>query len=224
MTLSARGLGYRVGDRTIVDDVDVDAEPGQLLALSGPSGAGKSTVLALLGGLLAPDRGSVALDGAPVRTGDPALRRRVGLVLQGYGLVTALTGRENVAIALQTRGVERTEVRERTEQVLEQVGLTDVADHLIEDMSGGQQQRVAVARALVAAPEVLLADEPTAELDAENREHIVALLIEHARTGATVVIASHDPDVVAVCDATVELDAGRVVVPGTDPVTGIRPG
>jgi putative ABC transport system ATP-binding protein len=220
MTLAARDLGYRVGHRTILDGVDLDAPAGQILALCGPSGAGKSTVLALLGGLITPDRGTVVLGDAPVRAGDPALRRRIGLVLQGYGLVTALTGRENIAIALQTRGVDRAGVRERTDLVLDQVGLTDVADHLIEDMSGGQQQRVAVARALVAAPEVLLADEPTAELDAENRERIVALLIAHARTGAVVVIASHDPDVVEVCDATLELDAGRVVAPDTT----VRPG
>jgi ABC-type multidrug transport system ATPase subunit len=215
MTLSGRGLGYRVGHRVIVEGVDVDAHPGQILALRGPSGAGKSTVLGLLGGLLTPDAGSVTLDGTPVRVGDLGLRRRVGLVLQGYGLVTALTGRENIAIALQTRGVDRDQVRARTASVLAEVGLTDVADHLIEDMSGGQQQRVAVARSLVAVPEVLLADEPTAELDAENRERIVALLIAHARTGATVVIASHDPDVVDVCDATLELDGGRVVAADT---------
>jgi putative ABC transport system ATP-binding protein len=213
MTLSGRGLGFRVGDRAIVEGVDVDAHPGQLLALCGPSGAGKSTVLALLGGLLVPHAGTVTLDGAPVRVGDLAVRRRVGLVLQGYGLVSALTGRENIAIALQARKLDRDEVRTRTAAVLDQVGLTDVADHLIDDMSGGQQQRVAVARALACAPDVLLADEPTAELDAENRERVVALLTAHARTGATVVIASHDPDVVDVCDARLELDGGRVVAP-----------
>jgi putative ABC transport system ATP-binding protein len=211
VTLLARGLTYRVGDRTIVDRVDVDAHTGALLAVCGPSGAGKSTLLTMLGGLITPDNGEVRLDDSPVRVGDLAMRRRIAVVLQGYGLVTALTGRENIAITLQARGATRPQVRERTAQVLEQVGLTDVADHLIEDMSGGQQQRVAVARALVGAPEVLLADEPTAELDAENRERIVALLRDHARSGAIVLVASHDPDVVAACDDLLELDAGRVV-------------
>jgi putative ABC transport system ATP-binding protein len=210
MTLSGRELTYRVGDRTIVDSVDVDAHPGELLAVCGPSGAGKSTLLTMLGGLIAPERGEITLGGAPVRVGDFDLRRRISVVLQGYGLVTALTGRENIAITLQARGATRGQVRERTAEVLEQVGLSDVADHLIEDMSGGQQQRVAVARALVGAPEVVLADEPTAELDAENRERIVALLAEHARSGAIVIVASHDPDVVASCDDMLELDAGRV--------------
>ena len=212
MTLSARGLGYRVGDRAVVDGVDLDARPGRMLAVAGPSGAGKSSVLGLLGGLLVPDAGEVTLDGVPVRTGDLALRRRVGVVLQGYGLVTALTGRENVAVTLQARGLDRAEVRERADAVLAAVGLTDVAGHLVDDMSGGQQQRVAVARALAPAPDVLLADEPTSELDADNRERIVALLTEHARTGAIVVLASHDPDVIEVCDDVVALDAGRVVV------------
>ncbi len=211
MTLSGRELTYRVGDRTIVDSVDVAAQPGELLAVSGPSGAGKSTLLTMLGGLIAPDSGEITLAGGPVRVGDFALRKRIAVVLQGYGLVTALTGRENIAITLQARGASRGQVRERTAEVLEQVGLSDVADHLIEDMSGGQQQRVAVARALVGSPEVVLADEPTAELDAENRQRIVALLADHARSGAIVVIASHDPDVVASCDDLLELDAGRLI-------------
>jgi putative ABC transport system ATP-binding protein len=211
MTLSARGLTYRVDDRTIIDGVDVEAHRGELLAVCGPSGAGKSTLLTMLGGLITPRSGEVWLDDTRVRVGDLAMRLRIGVVLQGYGLVTALTGRENIAIVLQARGAPRAEIRERTAEVLERVGLSEVADHLIEDMSGGQQQRVAVARALVAAPEVLLADEPTAELDAENREKIVALLSDHARSGAIVLVASHDPDVVASCDDLLELDAGRVV-------------
>ncbi|MGH8862546.1 MAG: ABC transporter ATP-binding protein [Jatrophihabitantaceae bacterium] len=211
MILSARDLRYRVGDQAILDGIDLDAQSGAMLAICGPSGAGKSTVLTVLSGLLAPDSGAITLDDAPVAVGDHALRRRVGLVLQGYGLVTALTARENVSITLQARGSARDDVRRRTADVLEQVGLAEVADHLIEDMSGGQQQRVAVARALVTEPDVLLADEPTAELDAENRERIVALLAAHARTGKIVALASHDPEVVAYCDDMVELEDGRVV-------------
>jgi putative ABC transport system ATP-binding protein len=224
MILSARGLTYHVGDRIIVDGVDADAHGGRLLAVCGPSGAGKSTLLALLGGLLRPDTGAVALDGEPVRAGDPAVRRRIGFVLQGYGLVGALTGRENVAIALQSRRATRSAVRDRTTEVLEQVGLEDVADHLSDEMSGGQQQRVAVARALAARPDVVLADEPTAELDAENRERIVALLVAHARGGAIVAIASHDPDVVAQCDDVLELDSGRAVAAPLSATSSLRHG
>jgi ABC-type lipoprotein export system ATPase subunit len=211
--LTGSGLRYEIGGRAILDGVSVNAQASRLLAISGPSGAGKSSLLALLGGLIAPSAGSVTLDDDPVKAGDEAVRLRITMVLQGYGLVSALTARENVAITLQARRVSRDDVRRRTEEALADVGLAEVADHLIEDMSGGQQQRVAVARALVARPDVLLADEPTAELDAENRERIVDLLVRLGRAGAIVVIASHDPDVVGRCDDVLELDAGKVVAP-----------
>jgi putative ABC transport system ATP-binding protein len=212
VTASARGLtatdvGWEIAGRTILDRVGVTAAAGRLLAVCGPSGAGKSSLLALLGGLIAPSRGTVTLDGDAVVVGDLALRRRVALILQGYGLVTALTARENVAVALQARGRPRSEVRDQTAATLAAVGLADVADHLVEDLSGGQQQRVAVARALATAPDVLLADEPTAELDAENRERIIGLLIALARAGAIVVIASHDPEVIERCDDVLDLEA-----------------
>jgi putative ABC transport system ATP-binding protein len=209
--LTAAALRVVADHRTILDRVDVRADAGRMLAVRGSSGAGKSTLLAVLGGLQTPSSGTVALDGAPVRTGDLQFRRRTAIVLQGYGLVTALTGRENIAVPLQAQGVPRAELRRRTEQALADVGLQDVAGHLIEDLSGGQQQRVAVARALSTGADVLLADEPTAELDAENRERIMDLLVEVARRGAIVVIASHDPDVVERCDDVLSLDAGRVV-------------
>jgi putative ABC transport system ATP-binding protein len=206
-------LRYEVGGKVIVDGVSVTAPSGRLLAISGPSGAGKSTLLALLAGLMAPTSGSIRLGDAPVVAGDLALRRRIGVILQGNGLATALTARENVAVALQARGVGRAEVAARVSAVLAEVGLADVADHLIEELSGGQQQRVAAARALVTTPELLLADEPTAEVDAENRERIVARLTDLARAGSIVVIASHDPDVLTRCDEVLTLDAGRPVHP-----------
>jgi putative ABC transport system ATP-binding protein len=206
IVLAGADLGYAVGDRTILDGISVQASSGRVLAVRGPSGSGKSSLLAILGGLITPTAGAVTLDGAPVTpNSDLGVRRRFGLVLQGYGLVAALTARENVAIVLQAAAVQRAQVRSRVELVLERVGLASVADHLVEDLSGGQQQRVAVARALVTAADVLLADEPTAELDAENRGLIISLLIERARSGAVVVIASHDPDVVAACDDVLDL-------------------
>ena len=206
VVLTGADLGYVVGDRTILEGISVQASSGRVLAVRGPSGSGKSSLLAILGGLIAPTAGTVTLDGAPVTPeSEVGMRRRFGLVLQGYGLVAALTARENVAIVLQAAAVPRAQVRTRVEAVLERVGLVPVADHLVEDLSGGQQQRVAVARALVTAADVLLADEPTAELDAENRALIVSLLIERARTGTVVVIASHDPDVVTACDEVLDL-------------------
>jgi putative ABC transport system ATP-binding protein len=206
VVLTGIGLGYVVGDRTILDGVSVQASSGRVLAVRGPSGSGKSSLLAILGGLVAPSSGTVTLDGAQVTpSSDLILRRRFGLVLQGYGLVAALTAHENVAVVLQAAGVPRDQVRSRVQAVLERVGLASVADHLIEELSGGQQQRVAVARALVTTADVFLADEPTAELDADNRGLIVSLLIDRARAGAVVVIASHDPDVVDACDDALDL-------------------
>jgi putative ABC transport system ATP-binding protein len=206
VVLAGIGLGYAVGDRTILDGVSMQASSGRVLAVRGPSGSGKSSLLAILGGLVAPSSGTVTLDGAQVTpSSDLTLRRRFGLVLQGYGLVAALTAHENVAIVLQAAGLPRDQVRSRVQAVLERVGLASVADHLIEELSGGQQQRVAVARALVTTADVFLADEPTAELDADNRGLIVSLLIDRARTGAVVVIASHDPDVVDACDDVLDL-------------------
>jgi ABC-type multidrug transport system ATPase subunit len=206
-------LRYEVDGKTIIDGVSVTSVGGRLLGISGPSGAGKSTLLALLAGLIGPTSGSITLGETPVVVGDLALRRRIGVILQGNGLATALTARENVAIALQTRGFARADVAARASAGLDDVGLADVADHLIEELSGGQQQRVAVARALVSAPELLLADEPTAEVDAENRERIVSRLTALARAGSIVVIASHDPDVLARCDDVLTLDAGRPARP-----------
>jgi putative ABC transport system ATP-binding protein len=200
LVLTASDLRYVVGDRTILDGISVQAPSGRVLAVRGPSGSGKSSLLTMLGGLVAPSAGTVTLDGAPVTPGSDALRRRFGFVPQGYGLVAALTARENVAVVLQAARVPRAQVRSRTQAALESVGLAPVADHLVDDLSGGQQQRVAVARALVTAADVVLADEPTAELDADNRELVVSLLLERARAGGVVVIASHDPDVVDACD------------------------
>jgi putative ABC transport system ATP-binding protein len=205
VVLTANDLRYVVGDRTILDGISVQASSGRVLAVRGPSGSGKSSLLTLLGGLIAPSGGTVTLDGARVTPGSDVLRRRFGFVPQGYGLVAALTARENVAVVLQAARVPRAQVRSRVQAALESMGLDPVADHLVEDLSGGQQQRVAVARALVTAAEVVLADEPTAELDADNRELVVSLLLERARTGGVVVIASHDPDVVDACDDVLDL-------------------
>jgi putative ABC transport system ATP-binding protein len=206
VVLTGTDLRYAVGDRTILDGISVQASSGRVLAVRGRSGSGKSSLLTMLGGLIAPSGGTVILDGARVTpSSDLALRRRFAFVLQGYGLVAALTARENVAVVLQAARVPRAQVRSRVQAVLERVRLATVADHLVEDLSGGQQQRVAVARALVTAADVFLADEPTAELDADNRGLIVSLLIERARTGAVVVIASHDPDVVSACDDVLDL-------------------
>lgn len=204
--LVGAGLRYDVAGRPILSELDVRAGGGRALAVRGPSGSGKSSLLALLGGLVAPTAGAVTLDGAPVTVdGGVALRRRFGLVLQGYGLVAALTARENIAVTLQAAGVPRDRLRPRVADVVAQLGLDGVADHLVEELSGGQQQRVAVARALATEADVLLADEPTAELDGENRGLVVSLLVGRARAGGIVVLASHDLEVIGACDEVLDL-------------------
>jgi putative ABC transport system ATP-binding protein len=206
VVLTGIDLRYVVGDQTILDGLSVQASSGRALAVRGPSGSGKSSLLAILGGLVEPSGGTVTLDGERVTpSSDIAVRRRFGFVLQSYGVVAELTTHENVAVVLQAARVPRAEVASRVAAALARVGLAPVANHLVEDLSGGQQQRVAVARALVTTADVVLADEPTAELDADNRRLIVSLLIERARTGAVVVIASHDPEVVDACDDVLDL-------------------
>jgi putative ABC transport system ATP-binding protein len=203
----ADGVSFARGGRQILDSVDLDAYAGEALAITGPSGSGKSSLLALVAGLERPDSGDIHVDGRPQPGGVP---KGFGLVLQGYGLVSVLTAAENVEVVLQGLKMSRTEVRERAGAALDAVGLDDVADHLVEQLSGGQQQRVAVARALVIDPTVLIADEFTAELDADSRGHILNLVLGVARRGGLVLIATHDRSVADLCNVELRLSDGRV--------------
>jgi putative ABC transport system ATP-binding protein len=205
LAVSGRGIVVIRGGRRVVDDVDVDVVPRQMLAVTGPSGSGKSTLLAVLAGL-------VAADGGTIDPADPAERSaRSGVVFQSYGLLPVLTAAENVELPLQLRNVERDEVRELAETALARAGLPDIPDRLAEELSGGQRQRVAVARALVTFPALLVADEPTAELDADTAALVLRALRAEATSGAAVVLATHDPEVAALCDAQLHLVDGRVV-------------
>ena len=208
--LSADSIAYRRGGRTVLDGLSIAVEPGEIVAVVGPSGSGKSSLLAVLAGLEAPDIGTVLLDGAPLRVGDPGQRRRFGLVLQGYGLLTLLTAAENVEIALQARGVVGQEARLLAGDALTELGIAGVSRKLVEKLSGGQQQRVAIARALVTSPDVVLADEPTAELDHGSQDVVIAALQAAAEGGAAVVVATHDPEVAAQCDRALRFHDGRL--------------
>jgi ABC-type lipoprotein export system ATPase subunit len=202
--LRAVDLRYVRGGRVILDGISLEIRPGTTTAITGPSGSGKSTLLALLAGLEPPDGGQVE-HGIP--------RTATGLILQGHGLVSLLTAEENVALPLQS-GAERIparEVRRRARAALGEVHLADVAEHLVEALSGGQQQRVAIARALVLDPRLVLADEATASLDAENRDVVVDLLFARAAAGATVVLATHDERVAERADRVVRIAAGRLI-------------
>lgn len=193
----------------VLRSVNLRVAPGQLVAVTGPSGAGKTTLLWVLAALVRPEQGEVTIDGATRADRDETAAAGVVLIPQDNALATVLTAAENVLVPLLAAQVAPEEAFERTAWALEIVGLGDAGDQLVEELSGGQQQRVAVARGLAQQGSVVLADEPTSELDAVNRGRIVALLRAEAERGAAVVLATHDPDAAAECDAELHLDAGE---------------
>ena len=209
--VTAEAVGVVRGGRQVLDDVTVRAPAGEITALTGPSGSGKSTLIACLAGLEPVTTGEVRWDGTVIGPRSKGIRQQCGLVLQGYGLVSLLSAAENVELVLQAQGRPREEVRDRSREALAAVGLEHAGDHLVEQLSGGQQQRVALARAVVGRPSVLLADEPTAELDAGTRDRVLHVLLAEARRGAVVVLATHDRYVADVADTEVVLEDGRVV-------------
>jgi putative ABC transport system ATP-binding protein len=209
--LVADALVVRRGGRAVVDRVSLEVEPYRVVAVSGPSGAGKTTLLSVLAGVLPSDGGTLTFAGAPVKAGDHTHLARVGFVPQTYGLVAVLTAAENIEVALRVRGVGGEEARERAVEALARVGLDEMADRLVGQLSGGQRQRAAVARGLGVLPDLLIADEPTSELDGDNRDVVVAALQAEAARGAAVVVATHDPEVAERADSVVELHDGKVV-------------
>jgi putative ABC transport system ATP-binding protein len=210
--LLAEGVEVRYGDGAdqivAVQAIDLMLQPGQLLAVTGPSGAGKSSLLWALGAALRPSAGRVVLAGTELTDRQQAAAQGVVVVPQGNGLASSLTAAENVLVPLLAGGVAAGEAARRTEEALRLVGLEESGNHLIEELSGGQQQRVALARAFGAQARVLLADEPTSDLDATNRERMVAALRGEALRGANVVMATHDPEAAAQTDGELHLDEG----------------
>lgn len=204
------------GDVHAVGGVSLTLHPGELVALRGPSGSGKTTLLNLLGGLDAPTSGSVTIAGEDLAELDEAARlelRRstLAFVFQAFGLVAELTARENVEVPLRLRRVPTAERTLRVDVALEAVGLTPHAHQRPTELSGGQQQRVGIARALVAEPALLLADEPTGQLDSVTGSEIMALLAEvvHAR-GLAALVATHDPLMLERADRVLQLRDGRL--------------
>jgi putative ABC transport system ATP-binding protein len=196
--------------------LDLAVEAGEFMSVMGPSGSGKSTLLNLIGCLDTPTEGTVLLDGVDVtqvrRSRLAAIRReKVGFVFQQFNLLSHLTALENVMLPLRYTEMSRREARERAAQLLEHVDLGDRMAHRPLEMSGGEQQRVAVARALVNRPAIVLADEPTGELDSATADEIMALLLSLNREGQTFVIVTHDPQVAAQTARTVHLHDGKIV-------------
>lgn len=208
--LSAEGITVDRGTMLALDDVWLQLEPGTFTALTGPSGAGKSTLIWVLAGALAPTAGTVSFAGRPITDRARAAADGVGIIAQGNALATPMTGLENLVVPLLAHGIRPAEARSRAEAALELVGLGDSTNHLVEEFSGGQQQRVAIARAIALRPRVLLADEPTSDLDAGTREKIVALLAAEADAGAIVLMATHDQWCADQADAEWHLDEGHL--------------
>jgi putative ABC transport system ATP-binding protein len=200
---------------TILHPLTLDVPRGEFLAIVGPSGSGKSTLLGLIAGLDAPTSGHVLIDGVDVTTlGEDELARlrgeKIGFVFQFFHLIPSLTAFENVAVPMEIAGVS--DVRLRAERLLEEVGLTGRAHHYPSQLSGGEQQRVALARALANDPPIVLADEPTGNLDTANGRHIMELLRSiHRARGTTIVLVTHDAELAALADARIALRDGRVV-------------
>ncbi len=196
--------------------VDLEVPRGQMCAIMGPSGSGKSTLLHLAAGLITPDSGSVEIDGHDVTTLSPdelsAMRRRkIGIVFQFFNLLPYLTAAENVGLPLRLDEKSDIDVMSRTERALELVGMTHRANHKASTLSGGEAQRVAIARALAISPAVVLADEPTGNLDSVAGRQIIELLRElNEATGVTMVVVTHDPVWGSFCDRIVRLSDGRV--------------
>ena len=195
-------------------DVHLDIHRGDYVALTGPSGSGKSTLMHLIGCLDQATAGSYRFAGTETRDLPraelAALRRRIGFVFQSFHLLPGLTAAQNVALPLRYADVPPVSRLRRAEQVLERVGLADRAQHLPRELSGGQQQRVAVARALVTEPDLLLADEPTGNLDSRAGAEVTALLEGLWREGRTLVVVTHDPAMAARAGRCVRLLDGRV--------------
>jgi putative ABC transport system ATP-binding protein len=205
------GVTYAISaGRNLLEDITVSFPTGEVTCLSGPSGAGKTTLLSVAGGLLAATTGTATYAGRPMwqGTGDP--RPEVTFVLQVYGLVPVLSALENVSVALRARGIAPAESDQRAAQALDRFHVLDLAERQVEELSGGQRQRVALARAMAPRAEVLLADEPTSELDEGNALHVVSELRALADLGAIVVLATHDPALARACDREYVIDEGRI--------------
>jgi putative ABC transport system ATP-binding protein len=209
LEVRASGIHVSYDGHEVLRGVDLRMAPGQMIAVTGPSGAGKTTLLWVLAALVIPEQGEVTIGGDTHRDRDETSAVGVVLIPQDNALAAVLTAAENVLVPLLAAKIRPEEAREVTAWALEIVGLGDAGDQLVEELSGGQQQRVAVARGLAQQGTVVLADEPTSELDAVNRGHIIALLRAEAERGAAVVLATHDPDAAAECDAELHLDAGE---------------
>ncbi|HEV2762488.1 MAG TPA: ABC transporter ATP-binding protein [Pyrinomonadaceae bacterium] len=205
-----------------LEHIDMNIRRGEYVSIAGPSGCGKSTLLAILGLLDTQSAGSYLLDGKPVDSLNPVERarirnREIGFIFQSFNLIGDLTVYENVELPLTFQGLAAAERRRRVQESLEKVGMAHRQKHLPSQLSGGQQQRVAVARALVSNPLIMLADEPTGNLDSTNGEAVMQLLSDLNSQGATICMVTHDPRFAHYADRVINLFDGRIVGEAVQP-------
>jgi putative ABC transport system ATP-binding protein len=220
MMLKMRNLSrvYRTDtvETTAIDSIDLDIEPGEFVAIMGPSGCGKSTLLNLIGMLDSPSSGSYIFNGAEVAgLSESKLsetrKSNIGFIFQSFNLVDELSVRENIELALLYHPVSAAERRSRTDAVMDRVGVAHRAKHRPSQLSGGQQQRVAVARALVAEPKLILADEPTGNLDTQHGEEVVGMIQQLNAEGSTIVMVTHSPAHADYATRVVNMLDGRIL-------------
>lgn len=215
--IKVRDIVKRFGDLEVLHGVSLDIARGEIVSIVGASGAGKSTLLQIIGSLLRADSGEVTIDGVRLsELGEDRLsdfrNRHIGFIFQSYHLLPEFTAVENVMMPMLIAGAKRSEAEARAKELLGMVGMTHRAEHKPEALSGGEQQRVAIARALINRPSVVLADEPTGNLDTATRDEIQRLFVElRDRTGQTFVIVTHDVALAERSDRTIRMSDGRIL-------------
>ena len=214
------GVGHEFGANGVrvraLDGIDLEVEPGELLAVMGPSGSGKSTLLSIAGGLERPTRGSVYVNGIDLASLDSVhraevRRRSIGYVFQDYNLIPSLSALENVEMPLQLDGVSPSKVRAAAMAALAEVGVAELADRFPERLSGGQRQRVAIARALANDPAIIMADEPTGNLDSKSTIDVMNIFRGLYDEGRTIILVTHEPEIATYASRNVVLRDGLIV-------------
>ena len=217
MIIEAKGIEKSFGSLKVLKGLDFSADKAELVAIMGASGAGKSTLLQILGTLLKPDAGSLVIDGTDAFSlGRNSLSdfrcRKIGFVFQFHHLLAEFNSLENVMIPALIAGRSKPEAKSRATELLQALGLSSRLAHKPSELSGGEQQRVAIARALVNSPAVMLADEPTGNLDSVTKAEIHKLFLElRTNLGQTIIIVTHDPELAAICDRSLSMKDGRFV-------------